>query len=106
MALPFLWHQRGWIPTYQLQSVHTPFGFIGSAGHARVRELVRNACPEKLKDKVERARGGEIGLDPKYEYFRYKTTRQGPAALFEHGKLTREEAEQQARENVAFFGFD
>ena len=29
-------------------------------------------CIEKLKDKVERARGGEIGLDPRFEYFRYR----------------------------------
>jgi len=51
--------------------VQTPFGFIGSAGAVRVRELARGECPDKLKGTIERARGGEIGLDARYEYFRY-----------------------------------
>jgi hypothetical protein len=67
-----LWKHGGWLPTHELQGVQTPYGFIGSAGHTRVRELVRNECPEKLRDKVERKRGSEIGLNPKYEYFKYK----------------------------------
>ncbi len=69
----FLWHMRpSWLPTHELMGRDTPFGFIGSAGHVRARELARNECIEKLKDKVERARGGEIGLDPRFEYFRYR----------------------------------
>lgn len=68
-----LWSTKKWHATHELQGVQTPYGFIGSAGHARVRELARNDCPEKLLDKVERQRGSEIGLDPKYEYFRYTT---------------------------------
>jgi hypothetical protein len=67
-----LWKHGGWLPTHELQGVTTPFGFIGSAGHTRVRELARNECPEKLRDKVERRRGSEIGLNPKFEYFRYR----------------------------------
>jgi hypothetical protein len=68
-----LWKRGDWVPTHDLQGVQTEFGFIGSAGHTRVRELARNECPEKLRDKVERKRGSEIGLNPKYEYFRYKS---------------------------------
>ncbi len=67
-----LWSTGKWHATHELQGVQTPYGFIGSAGHARVRELARNDCPEKLLDKVERKRGSEIGLDPKFEYFRYR----------------------------------
>jgi hypothetical protein len=54
--------------------VQTEFGFIGSSGEQRVRELARNApcVPEKLHDKVEKRRGSESGLNPKYEYFRYR----------------------------------
>ena len=70
-----LWSTGNWHATHELQGVQTPYGFIGSAGHARVRELARNDCPEKLLDKVERKRGSEIGLDPKYEYFRYRQQR-------------------------------
>ncbi|HEY1930493.1 MAG TPA: hypothetical protein VGG99_00630 [Acetobacteraceae bacterium] len=35
----------------------TPYGWIGSAGHVRARELARNDCPDKLKEMVERASG-------------------------------------------------
>ena len=31
----------GWVPTYMLQSRETEFGFIGSSGEQRVRELAR-----------------------------------------------------------------
>jgi hypothetical protein len=67
-----LWQHGGWVATHGLMSVETPYGFIGSAGHVRARELARNDCPEKLRNKVERARGGVIGLDARYEFFRYK----------------------------------
>jgi hypothetical protein len=29
-------------------------------------------CPEKLKNKVERAEGRDIGLDKRFAYFRYR----------------------------------
>jgi hypothetical protein len=67
-----LWKLATWQPTHLLQGVETEFGFIGSAGHARVRELARNDCPEKLRDKIERKRGSQIGRDPRYEFFRYR----------------------------------
>lgn len=71
--MAYLWSTRKWHSTFELQSIETPFGFIGSSGEQRVRELARNApcVPKKLRNKAERKRGGEIGLNPKYEYFRY-----------------------------------
>ena len=86
-----LWQEGRWLATWELQNVETPYGFIGNAGHTRVRELARNDCPEKLKDKVEKARGGAIGLDPRYEYFRYKL------------RPTREDHLRIARQAVAEF---
>jgi hypothetical protein len=81
-----LWRHGDWLPTHQLQNVETPYGFIGSAGHTRVRELARNDCPAKLHYKVERARGRDIGLDPRYEYFRYNRA----MAREEHLRIARE----------------
>lgn len=74
IIVAYLWQQRDWLPTHSLMGVKTAFGFIGSAGHVRARELARNddAVPDKLRNKVERKRGGEIGLNPKFEYFRYR----------------------------------
>src|ERR1700733_6201936 len=53
-ACPTQWHkivaylhqQRpNYLPTHKLQSINTDFGFIGSSGEQRVRELARNdAC--------------------------------------------------------------
>jgi len=80
-----LWSTGKWCATHDLQGVQTPYGFIGSAGHTRVRELARNECPEKLRDKVERRRGSEIGLNPKYEYFRYRSYAAIKCARFEAG---------------------
>ena len=50
--------------------------FSPGSGEQRVRELARNAqcIPAELRDKVEKRRGSEIGLDPRYEFFRYKKT--------------------------------
>lgn len=83
----FLHTEKHWLPTFELQSRDTKFGFIGSSGEQRVRELARNAScvPEKLRDKVERRRGGEIGLNPKYEYFRYRSYSAIKCARFEAG---------------------
>lgn len=72
IIVAFLWYAGDWLPTHELMSRETPFGFIGSAGHVRVRELARSECAERLKGKVERARGGEIGRDARYEYFRFR----------------------------------
>jgi hypothetical protein len=60
-------HQGEWVPTFKLQSVETEFGFIGSSGEQRVRELARNdaAIPKELIGKIEKKREG------KYEWFRY-----------------------------------
>jgi hypothetical protein len=68
----FLEAEARWVPTHELQNASTPFGFIGSAGHTRARELARNECPHKLKNKVDRAEGRDIGLDPRFTYFRYR----------------------------------
>jgi hypothetical protein len=64
--------RRGISRTNAVEPPQTPYGFIGSAGHTRARELARNECAEKLKGKVERARGADIGLDPRYTYVRCK----------------------------------
>jgi hypothetical protein len=79
-----LWQQKDWLPTHKLQSRETDFGFIGSSGEQRVRELARNApgIPEELRDKIEKRRGSQIGLDPHYEYFRFNARQNhkpGPA---------------------------
>jgi hypothetical protein len=75
--LAFLWSVRAtWIPEHELQGRETPFGFIGSAGHTRARELARDDCADRLKGKIERARGGEIGLDRRFVYFRYRARRE------------------------------
>lgn len=68
IVVAYLHQQKQFLPTHKLQSVKTDFGFIGSSGEQRVRELARNdACiPEELRNKVEKKREG------KYEYFRYR----------------------------------
>ena len=71
----YLHHQKSWQPTHKLQGVPTDFGFIGSSGEQRVRELAVNApcIPAELRDKIEKRRGSEIGLKPaKCEFFRYR----------------------------------
>ncbi len=72
----YLRDRSGWLPTHDLMMTQTPYGYIGSAGHVRARELARNECPDKLKNMVERAEGRDIGLDPRYAYFRYKEPEQ------------------------------
>lgn len=68
----YLWEQERWIPAHQLIKLDTPYGYVGNSGDVRARELARNECPDKLKDKVERAEGRDIGLDKRFVYFRYK----------------------------------
>jgi hypothetical protein len=83
-----LWKVREWQPTHLLQSRETEFGYIGSSGEQRVRELARNdaAIPKELVGKIEKKREG------KYEYFRYapqlsdKQRAGRMVALFDAGK--------------------
>lgn len=67
----YLWYVGDWQPTHELRSRETLFGWIGSAGDVRVRELARDECADRLKRLVEREEGRKLGLDPRYEYFRY-----------------------------------
>ena len=72
------------MPTHLLQSIDTDFGFIGSSGEQRVRELAANSPkvmerhPE-LKDAVEKKREG------KYEYFRFVPRSQRLCRRFDAG---------------------
>jgi hypothetical protein len=68
----FLGDRRDWVPAHELSKLLTPYGYVGSAGDVRARELARNECSDKLKGKVERAEGREIGLDPRFAYYRFK----------------------------------
>jgi len=61
-----------WVSATDLQKLSTPYGYVGSAGDVRARELARGDCPDRLKDKVEREDGRKLGLDPRFEYYRYK----------------------------------
>src|SRR5216683_6942344 len=68
----YLWERDEWVPAHELVKLDTLYGYVGNSGDVRARELARNDCPEKLKGKVERAEGRDIGLDPRFAYFRYK----------------------------------
>jgi hypothetical protein len=74
IIVAYLWQQKEWMPTHSLQSVKTNFGFIGSSGEQRVRELAVNApcIPEELRGKIEKTREG------KFEYFRYRPKPKAP----------------------------
>lgn len=61
-----------WIAAPVLQKLNTKWGYLGSAGDVRARELARNECPEKLRGQVEREDGDKIGLDRRYTYYRIK----------------------------------
>lgn len=104
LVVAYLWFVEDWTPTHELRGRDTPFGWIGSAGDVRARELARNAqeIDEKLHNKIERARGAAISKEPaQCEFFRYKPATSLP--LPEHGKVTREEAERVGRENCEMF---
>jgi len=68
----FLGDHRDWVPAHELSKLSTPYGYVGSAGDVRARELARGECSDRLKGKVERAEGRDIGLDPRFVYFRYR----------------------------------
>jgi len=61
IIIAYLQDEDPWVATWDLQNRATKFGFIGSAGHTRARELARNDVPDHLKGKAERKRGAEIG---------------------------------------------
>jgi hypothetical protein len=69
----YLWERADWVPTHELVKLSRPYGFVGSAGDVRARELARNACAPHLQNKVDREEGRKLGIDPRYEYFRYKS---------------------------------
>jgi hypothetical protein len=62
----------GWVAAPVLQKLNTKWGYLGSAGDVRARELARNECPNRLKDRVEREEGRRLGLDPRFVYYRVK----------------------------------
>jgi hypothetical protein len=77
IILAWLWEQERWRAAHEIIKLDTPYGFVGSAGDVRARELARNDCPKKLKGKVERAEGADIGLDRRFAYcFKQQPRRQ------------------------------
>jgi hypothetical protein len=70
IVLNYLQSINDWVPSYQLTKLNTPWGFIGSQGDRRARELSTNDCPFALMNKVERADGCTIGKDKRFTYFR------------------------------------
>jgi hypothetical protein len=95
IIVAYLWEEERWVAAHELIKLDMPYGFVGSAGDVRARELARNDCPGKLKGKVERVEGRDIGLDRRFTYFRYKA--QSPSlARADHLKL--------AKAAVAAFG--
>lgn len=52
-----------WVASHQLEKVETPWGYIGTAGLRRTRELAQDGL-------LERKRGSEIGRDPRFMYYR------------------------------------
>jgi hypothetical protein len=95
IILAYLWEEYPrYIPAHELIKLELPYGITGSSGDVRARELARNDCPEKLKNKAERVEGRDIGLDKRFTYYRYK---QEPA------RMSRDEAERTGRENCEWF---
>ncbi len=90
----YLWERETWVPAHELVKLETPYGYVGNSGDVRARELARNECPDKLKGKVERAEGRDIGLDPRFAYFRYREPNREP---------TVEEVKEWSKRAVAAF---
>lgn len=42
--------EGGWVYEYRLRSIHTPFGWLGSQGDRRCRELAQEGKLERKKD--------------------------------------------------------
>lgn len=100
VIVAYLWEEERWVPAPELIKLVLPYGVTGSSGDVRARELARNDCPEKLKGKVERVEGRDIGLDKRFTYYRWKP-RTVPSSLPPSGPT--EEDLQAARERVAAF---
>jgi hypothetical protein len=95
VILAYLWEEYPrWCAAPELIKLELPYGITGSSGDVRARELARGDCPDRLKNKVERAEGRDIGLDKRFTYYRYK---QPPA------RMSRDEAERIGRENCEWF---
>jgi hypothetical protein len=56
----------------------------------RARELARNECPDKLKGKVERMEGRDIGLDKRFVYYRFRPGNSRQDILSQAAKLVRD----------------
>lgn len=72
VILAYLWEEQRWVAAPELIKLVLPYGITGSSGDVRARELARGECPERLKGKVERAEGRDIGLDKRFAYYRYR----------------------------------
>ncbi|MEK7992868.1 MAG: hypothetical protein AAB403_03590 [Planctomycetota bacterium] len=106
VILAYLWEEYPrWVPAPELIKLELPYGITGSSGDVRARELARGDCPEKLKGKVERAEGRDIGLDKRFTYYRYKP-QTAPSAVPPNvagPRITLDEAAQIGQENVEMF---
>ena len=65
----------GWVPSYELIKKETDWGFLGSGADRAARELAING-------KIDRAKGGEIGMDKRFTYFRTKKRNNKQNSLF------------------------
>ena len=65
ILLAYLKDENTWKPAPFLCAKSTRFGWLGSQGDKRARELF-------AKGLLERRPGSELGLDPRYKYYRYK----------------------------------
>src|SRR3990167_1197266 len=71
IILAYLWEEERWVAAPELIKLELPYGITGSSGDVRARELARNECAEKVKGRVERAEGRDIGLDKRFTYYRH-----------------------------------
>ena len=72
ILVAYLWERADWVPTHELVKLSRPYGFVCSAGDVRARELAGNECAPHLQNKVDGEEGRKLGLDSRYQYFRYK----------------------------------
>ena len=66
ILLAYLKDENTWKPAPFLCARNTRFGWLGSQGDKRARELFALGL-------LERRPGSELGLDSRYKYYRYKT---------------------------------
>ncbi len=82
----------GWIPEYLLRSVDTHFGWIGSQGDRRVRELVEEGVLEhringkyaevRFKDQTFTVGPVENKTDGDQKLFEMEETKRSPSVIF------------------------